>query len=318
MIFGPVHSNYRFLDNRPSNSLQPRFPLEVQELIIQAIDETSHGPQSLRIPGYTRPMYETLLSCCLVCHAWRSISQRALFRYVILYDADQFDKLRSLREVTGSSSILAYIYGVRFAYKSPHYKLGQVIPYLAKLHLPNLRSFDLVGDIYGFTRTCFPFPFHPSLGAYPSQLATIRRLYVNGFKFTHFTEFRRLLDIFRGLQEVECSHVEFGTDRQGDFRSLYRTRNHCLRRVDFSCDSSASPVNQPKDTPMFWIVDQQRDCPEDPVHTIYPALTSDVVKVLVRIREMIRLDGLDGMQWSCIDETTQQCTTVSNISEILT
>lgn len=285
------------------NAYQPRIPLEVQACIIEALDRNFEFP----FFNYLKE-YRTLLSCCLVCRAWLRTSQRILFTCVFLPSARHFDKLRALHGTAWGphpSHLLKHIRCISFRYDHRSHKLGEVIACLAMMPLPQLERLELITYATGQVS----FPLHHSLVVYASKLTNIRVLYLLGFSFNNFFELRRFVDIFRGLDRLECNGLRCGADKLGNFRSPYWIRSRGPKTVKL-VPYSRQPFESddiPEDPTMFWIAARQQGhlTPLPSLTTIYPALTSDVVEVLVGIRRILYDE--DTLHWSLIDKTCQQC-----------
>lgn len=281
---------------------QPRLPLELQEYIIEALDYNFESPKFF---NYIK-QYRILLSCSLVCRGWVRASQKILFTCVILPSAHHFDKLYNLHDNTPHPSrLFAHIRSISFRYDRSCHKLGQAIPRLAMLHLPRIERLEFI--TYASGRVLFPF--HHSLVIYASKLAHIKVLHLLGFSFNTLFEIRRFVSIFRGLDRLECYGLRYAVDRLGNFRSLYWIRNQGLRTVKlvpFSRDPSEGE-EVPEDPTPFWITALRQDHikPLSSQTAIYPALTSDVVEILVGIRRILHDE--DTLQWSLIDNHNQQC-----------
>ena len=306
-----VLTNFNCLDRTLWKSSQLRLPAEVLRLIVQ---------DSLPDPRYARRRleYKAIRSFCLVCKAWRPICQRTLFEKVTLCRADHFDKLCSLKGTTASAALLTYICRIDFDYGPPYYKLGEVIPLLVNLSLPNLESLVISGK---FQSSRYPtFPIHHSLRGYASRLHTIRFLCIYGFKFTHLAEFRRFLGIFGGLRRLEVNQLDLGTDRQGDCRPLYRTQNRSLRKIEGVIYDANNNVYQ-NILPIFWITDppdleELTEVTSDTIsetvgETPCPVLTPDTARLLTSMYRILRKEYGHSEEWTCMDGKKPQCTFIS-------
>ena len=308
-LIWPTPTNFCILDRTLWKSSQLRLPAEVLLLIAQSFLPVHESC------GFWD--YNPLLSFCLVCKAWRPICQRKLFENVILRDAYHFDKLCNPKGATASADPLTYIHRIHFTYGHSCYKLGEVIPRLVKLSLPNLKCLEISSSNGALGSDPPAFPIHHSFRIYTSRLPTIRFLKIGRFKFTHLAEFRRFLGIFGGLHRLEVEDVRLGPDRQGDCRPLYGTQNQSLRVVtgDFVHANSLEPFTI---HPIFWIND--RHDVTEPVDVTSetigetvgeipcPALTPDAARLLVGIHELLRDMKA---KWTCMDGKKQQCTFIS-------
>ena len=307
-----ILTNFKRLDRTLRNSSQLRLPAEVLLLIVQA-----------SLPVYDlHPRQwndELLRSCCLVCGAWRRICQEKLFENVILRSADQFDRLRSLKEIQSSAHLLTCIHRIIFHYKSPYYKLGEVIPRLVELYLPNLKSLEISSQSFGNDSPAFPI--HHSFRRYTSRLSTVHFLKISRFKFTHLAEFRIFLGIFGGLRHLEVPNIQLGTDRQGDYRLLHRTQNQSLQVVT-STFYHADSVGRKYLLPIFWMNDRRglvepADVTSETItETLCPVLTPDAARLLVSIHELCQ-KGDKNVEWTCMDGKKQQCAFYHNLSRTL-
>lgn len=290
--------------------MQLRLPAEVLLLIIQAF--------KIPVQGYhTRLNYKPLRSCCLVCKAWRPICQRQLFENVILRRADHFDKLCSLKWGTASDDLLTYVHRIHFSYGPSYHRLGEVIPQLVELCLPNLKCLEISSSNGAYGPTLPAFPIRYSFMEYTSQLSTIRSLKISRFKFTCLAEFRSFIGTFGGLRRLEVESIRLGPDQQEDCRPLYGTQNQSLRVVtgDFLHANFLIPYAIHS---TFWINDRRdlaepadvtpKTISETVRETPCPALKPDAARLLVSIHKPLRDTKAE---WTCMDGEKQQCTFIT-------
>ena len=308
-LIWPTPTNFCILDRTLWKSSQLRLPAEVLLLIAQSFLPVHESC------GFWD--YNPLLSFCLVCKAWRPICQRKLFENVILRDAYHFDKLCNPKGATASADPLTYIHRIHFTYGHSCYKLGEVIPRLVKLSLPNLKCLEISSSNGALGSDPPAFPIHHSFRIYTSRLPTISFLKIGRFKFTCLAEFRSFIGTFGGLRRLEVESIRLGPDQQEDCRPLYGTQNQSLRVVtgDFLHANFLIPYAIHS---TFWINDRRdlaepadvtpKTISETVRETPCPALKPDAARLLVSIHKPLRDTKAE---WTCMDGEKQQCTFIT-------
>lgn len=207
-------------------SPDPRFPIEIQLHILsfgwdlENLETSIHYPQKHpEKMAMALSTIQSLYSCSLVCRGWSTISQKFLFRWIMILNHTQLDKLsRVLRlSIPSSSRLLGYIRCMIICYKAPFFMFGQALPCIAALRPPNLSRIDLCP----IEET--QFPFHFSLPILLSRLDQVRTLRIFNLHFQTSTELRQLICCFRGVRSVDLgtSRIhDFGPDRLGEYRPL--------------------------------------------------------------------------------------------------
>lgn len=170
-----------------------------------------------------------LSSCRLVCRNWASLCQRSLFSWIILRNSSFLDNLISLLRDSQCYHISRYIRRISIAYEEPYFKLGEALPRIAIMALPNLVRVDMRAPITR-GKPYHPLTYHHSFIARLACLRNVNILCLVGFRFIHLIELRRLVACFTGLR-FAIFEVEVGPDRLGEFRVLQRDTNPVLGRV---------------------------------------------------------------------------------------
>ncbi|KAJ3479425.1 hypothetical protein NLI96_g9069 [Meripilus lineatus] len=211
-----------------SNDVAPVFPIDIQLLVIESLVPDTKNPDSLIHDNIKRPDHleriAFLWSWSVVCRSWSPLCQAALFSIIYVDNSVKLDKLHRVLCHPASSHLVQHVKHMAVHYHPPFYKLGEILPRIISMRLPNLIRIDLKGEAPPIERVPPPFPLHPSLLAQLSRLHTVRSLRLEDFGFRHIAELRRFISAFRGLRSVEVVSIQFGEDEMGDFRSLHQNR----------------------------------------------------------------------------------------------
>lgn len=296
--------------------LGPRIPLEIQEHIIEFLESEMTWPNELDpfdntiIPGLSYHVAlrmercQSLASCSLVCRAWVLSSQKILFSWVCLREAHRLDKFRLMLEAPCSSHLSHYIHRISLVYAPPCYKLGEVIPRLADMELPNLKYLDMAcaGNVTPTTIT--QFPFHRSLVLHALRLQNILHLYLENFQFTHLVELRRLIGIFSGATCFTHLDLRCGNDRLDDFRLFRHATNQRLCKVD---PLMAEMGLFRKLNATIWLAGISRTPPRNRTETIKevsPLLDLDLARFFADIQTKLPVIGTS---WWSFDDSHHNC-----------
>lgn len=238
-------------------SSRPRIPHDVQRLIVEALgspifdletgisgDPTVDGLTSIR------EVYHDLRSCSLVSRAWASFSQKVLFSFVFVETSAQLDRLFPVVCDPNSPRLAHHIRRIVVRYLPPYFKMGEALPRIAAMKLPELFRLELAAPL-GIDPDAHPchFAFHHAYSALLSPLRNVQVLHLKGICLSNLTELRRLIAAFRGIQAVDLDEVSTGEHRDRDFRPLFLATKSSLHRVQYrSCPSVIYDQ-----TPALWI-----------------------------------------------------------------
>lgn len=275
----------------PWLSLPRSLPFELQ---MQVLDYLEWDESDYRIGSRE----QTLVSCCLVCRAWRSICQRALLRTISLQTHRQ---LQSLREAL-SSATHSSTYTTKLSLNNREH-IYRVAPIYLATKLLCLRHLLVLGPFGGNT----PFVFHSSIIMHLKHFRTITELRLLHITFQSFWDFRRFVVALPALSRLHMMEVGLsGSDpflgRNGRIPSLLLTPRN-LTHVDQPIGSRYSEDWNP-----FWIwvapLQSRRREPKNP--QFRPSLTprdANTIKELVELDSEVFHGAFD---WSC-NEKEGQC-----------
>ncbi len=175
--------------------MQIQFPVEVELEVLQYLEPSfSHGKLEWR------SVTSTLVSCCLVCKAWRPICQKYLMKIVHLRSRKQLEGIVPVLHSAihlGTSTRKLDLLPVKGEQPFHH-----VVPFYLATKLPSLERLQINGK----TEAGF-FPVHASLPMQLNQFRLVTSLALYSCLFQSFWDFRRVIVAFPALASLNISYT---------------------------------------------------------------------------------------------------------------
>jgi len=214
-----------------ATSTVPQLPIEVMERIIDLVGELFYEHTDV----YRQDLYTMWKACALTCRAMTPRSQFWLFRSIIVCSHSQADSLSQLlrkNPKVGEYSRSLTIAGPSDGGSGKPGTWISWIPILLAPRMTHLQELWLEGDVFSGSHPIFPMAV--------TAFKSIRRLELNGTKFSTFGHCFRFIRAFPRLDYLGVQYLSLASKRptspKPQLHSKSRSRNLQIAHFDLWSD----------------------------------------------------------------------------------